>query len=43
MRLPNLYLRFPCFSNIMSELFPFRYPMKLDTLILGGMLTSMRA
>lgn len=27
--------------DMSSALFPFRYPMKLDTLILGGMLTSM--
>ncbi|MFU0811154.1 MAG: hypothetical protein ACFWTL_05800 [Atopobium sp.] len=27
--------------DMRSALFPFRYPMKLDTLILGGMLTSM--
>lgn len=28
-------------SNMSSELLPFRYPMKLDTAILGGMLTNM--
>ena len=39
--LPNSCLRFACRSSMRSELFPFRYPMKLETLILGGMLTSM--
>ncbi len=27
---------FPHFSYIIRLLFPFRYPMKLDTLIFGG-------
>ena len=27
-------------SNIMSALLPFKYPMKLETLILGGILTN---
>ncbi len=31
---------FPYFWNIIRLLFPFRYPMKLLTLIFGGMLTS---
>ena len=38
--LPNLYFKFAWRSNIISALFPFRYPMKLDTLIFGGILTS---
>ena len=27
-------------SNIINELFPFRYPTNCDTLIFGGMLTN---
>lgn len=38
--LPNLYFKFACLSKIIKELLPFRYPIKLDTLILGGILTS---
>jgi len=38
--LPNLYFKFACLSNIINALLPFKYPMKLDTLIFGGMLTS---
>lgn len=34
------WFRKPCLSNIISALFPFRYPMKLDTLIFGGILKS---
>ena len=33
---PYLYFKFTCLSNIINVLFPFRYPTKLDTLILGG-------
>ena len=29
-----------CLSNIIKVLFPFKYPTKLDTLILGGISTS---
>ena len=29
----NRYFRFACLSNIIKLLFPFRYPIKLDTLI----------
>lgn len=39
-RFPYLYFRFACRSNIISELFPLRYPINCDTLYLGGMLTS---
>ena len=35
-RFPYLYLRFACLSNIISVLFPFKYPTKSDTLIFGG-------
>lgn len=37
---PYLYFKFACLSNIISVLFPFRYPTKLDTLILGRILTN---
>ena len=37
---PNLYFKFACLSNIISALFPFKYPINDDTLILGGMLTN---
>lgn len=33
---PNLHFKFACLSNIIRALFPFRYPMKPDTLIFGG-------
>lgn len=39
-QLPNLYFRFPCLSNSISALLPFRYPMKLDTLIFSEMLAN---
>ena len=39
-RFPYLYFRFACRSNIISELFPLRYPINCDTLYLGGILTS---
>ena len=29
-----------CLSKIIRELLPFRYPIKLDTLIFGGILTN---
>ena len=38
--LPYLYFRFACRSNIMSVLFPLRYPMKSATASLGGIDTS---
>ena len=38
--IPYLYFRFACRSNIISELFPLRYPINCDTLYLGGILTS---
>ena len=31
---------FPYFWNMISALFPLRYPMNPETLILGGMLTN---
>ena len=34
------YLALPHFSNIIKLLLPFRYPMKLDTAILGGISTN---
>ena len=37
---PNFYFKFACLSNIINPLFPFKYPIKLDTLIFGGILTS---
>lgn len=39
-RFPYLYPRFACLSNIISVLFPFKYPTKSDTLIFGGISTS---
>ena len=39
-RFPYLYFRFACRSNIISELFPLRYPINCDTLYLDGILTS---
>ena len=38
--LPNLYFKFACLSNIINALFSFKYPIKLDTLIFGGILNS---
>ena len=40
MPIPNLSFRLACLSNIMSALLPFKYPMILETLILGGILTN---
>ena len=40
LRFPYLYFKFACLSNIINELFPFKYPMNDETLILGGILTS---
>ena len=37
----NWSFRFACLSNIISELFPLRYPINCDTLYFGGILTSM--
>mgnify|MGYP007007200879 CR=1 FL=1 len=37
---PNFYFKFTCLSNIISALLPFKYPIKLATLIRGGILTS---
>lgn len=37
---PYLYFKFACLSNIISELFPLRYPTICDTLYLGGIFTS---
>ena len=36
----NLYFIFACVSNIINGLFPFKYPMKLVTFVLGGILSS---
>ena len=38
--LPNLYFKFEYLSNILRVLFPFKYPIKLDILILGGISTN---
>jgi len=38
---PYFYFRFACLSNIINELFPFRYPTNWATLNFGGMLTNM--
>lgn len=38
---PNLYFKFANLSNIMRALFPFKYPIILATLYLGGILTHM--
>ena len=38
--LPYLYFKFACFSKIINDDFPFKYPMKFDTAILGGIFTS---
>ena len=37
---PYLYFKFECLSNIISKLFPFKYPMKYDTLYFGGVDTK---
>ena len=37
---PYLYFKFACLSNIISELFPFRYPINCDTLKFGGISAS---
>ena len=41
-RFPYLYFKLACLSNIISELFPLRYPINCDTLYFGGILTSKR-
>ena len=33
---PYLYFKFECISNIINELFPFKYPIILETLYFGG-------
>jgi hypothetical protein len=38
---PDLHFRLACLPDMGRELFPFRQPMKLDTLILGGMPAGM--
>lgn len=38
--LPYLYFKFACLSNIINDDLPLRYPMKFDTAIFGGILTS---
>lgn len=38
--LSNLYFKFAWLSKTINELLLFGYPMKLDTLILGGILTN---
>lgn len=38
-RLPYLYFKFACLSNIISALFLLSVPMNCDTLIYGGILT----
>lgn len=39
-RFPYLYFKFAWRSKIISVLFPFKYPTKLETLKLGGIFTS---
>ena len=39
-RLPYLYFKFACPSNIIRELLPFIYPIKFATLICGGISTN---
>ena len=39
-RLPYLYFKFACLSNIIKLLFPLRYPINCAILIYGGILTS---
>ena len=40
MPIPKLVLEIGVFVKHQSALLPFKYPMKLETLILGGMLTN---
>ena len=35
-----IYFKFACSSNIIKLLFPFKYPIKDDTLILGGIFNN---
>ena len=37
---PYLYFKFECITNIINELFPFRYHIKLGTLYFGGIDSS---
>ena len=37
---PYLYFKFACLSNIINDDFPFKYPMKFDIAIFGGILTN---
>ena len=38
--MPYLYFKYACLSNIIKELFPFKYPIISDTLYFGGILTN---